>query len=167
MHRQPLEHPGRLDNPGQISILMTYTLLLLHGAATLAMVGLIWFVQVVHYPLFASVGHQHFTEYEWLHQARTAQVVGPLMLTEALTATLLLLVDLTPTGRNLTWLGMALLLVIWLSTVFLQVPLHRQLAAGFDSRSAARLVSSNWLRTIAWTLRGIVALLLLLLGGPG
>jgi hypothetical protein len=89
------------------------------------------------------------------------------MLTEALTAILLLLVDLTPTGRNLTWLGLLLLLVIWLSTVFLQVPLHRQLAAGFDSRSAARLVSSNWLRTIAWTLRGVVALMLLLLGGLG
>ena len=31
-------------------------LLLLHAAATLFMTGLIWFVQVVHYPLFARVG---------------------------------------------------------------------------------------------------------------
>jgi hypothetical protein len=143
---------------------MTYPVLLLHGAATLAMVGLIWFVQIVHYPLFAQVGREHFAQYEWHHQARTAQVVGPLMLTEALTAALLLLSDLTPTARNLAWIGMALLLVIWLSTAFLQVPLHRRLAAGYESRSVARLVRSNWVRTIAWTLRGIIALLLLPLG---
>ena len=146
---------------------MTEPVLILHGAATLAMVGLIWFVQIVHYPLFAKVGRRHFAEYEWLHQARTAQVVGPLMLTEALTATLLLASDLTPTARNLAWLGMALLVLIWLSTVFLQVPLHRSLLAGYDSRSAARLVSSNWLRTIAWTLRGFIALMLLAAGAPG
>ena len=143
---------------------MAYPLLLLHGAATLAMVGLIWFVQIVHYPLFAKVGRQHFADYEWLHQARTAQVVGPLMLTEALTATLLLLSDLPPAARHLAWLGMGLLVLIWLSTVLLQVPLHRHLAAGYDSRSAARLVSSNWLRTIAWTLRGLIALMLLAQG---
>jgi hypothetical protein len=144
---------------------MNYPVLLLHAAATLAMVGLIWFVQIVHYPLFAQVGREHFAQYEWLHQARTAQVVGPLMLTEALTATLLLLSDLTPTARNLAWIGMALLVVIWLSTVLLQVPLHRRLAVGYESRSAARLVSSNWLRTIAWTLRGLIALSLLSAAG--
>ena len=144
---------------------MNYPVLLLHGAATLAMVGLIWFVQIVHYPLFAQVGREHFARYEWLHQARTAQVVGPLMLTEAMTATLLLLSDLTPAARNLAWVGMALLVVIWLSTVFLQVPLHRQLAAGYDSQSAERLVRSNWLRTIAWTLRGFIAMSLLSAAG--
>ena len=31
-------------------------IVLLQLASTLAMVGLIWFVQVVHYPLFEKVG---------------------------------------------------------------------------------------------------------------
>ena len=31
-------------------------LLLLHAGATFFMCGLIWFVQIVHYPLFAQVG---------------------------------------------------------------------------------------------------------------
>jgi hypothetical protein len=38
-----------------------------HLAATAAMVGLIWFVQVVHYPLFASVGADEFVAYENAH----------------------------------------------------------------------------------------------------
>ncbi len=37
-------------------------LLTSHLVATAAMVGLIWFVQVVHYPLFAAVGSGGFAE---------------------------------------------------------------------------------------------------------
>ena len=64
--------------------------LLLQVAATLALVGLIWFVQVVHYPLFAKVGSSSFADYEQSHQRRTTLVVAPLMLVEAATAIALL-----------------------------------------------------------------------------
>jgi hypothetical protein len=49
--------------------------------------------------------------------------------------------------------------VAWLSTAFVQVPLHAALpSAAGDERAAliARLVASNWLRTAAWTLRGVL-----------
>ncbi len=36
--------------------LVSLLLLVCHVAATFYMVGLVWFVQRVHYPLFASVG---------------------------------------------------------------------------------------------------------------
>ena len=75
---------------------MNETIFALHMFSTLAMVGLIWFVQVVHYPLFSSVGQSPFPEYERLHQKRTTLVVAPLMLIEALTATLILATDLSP-----------------------------------------------------------------------
>ena len=54
--------------------------------ATLFMVGLIWFVQVVHYPLFAHVGRTQFPEYERLHNQFTTWIVGPVMLLELTTA---------------------------------------------------------------------------------
>ena len=146
---------------------MNPPLLLLHCAATLAMVGLIWFVQVVHYPLFSSVGQSPFPEYERLHQKRTTLVVAPLMLIEALTATLILTTDLSPSARDLAWIGWILLLLIWLSTAFLQVPLHRRLAEGYDPLAVRRLVRTNWSRTIAWTVRGFIAVLLLALGADG
>lgn len=146
---------------------MNPPLLLLHCAATLAMVGLIWFVQVVHYPLFSSVGQSPFPEYERLHQKRTTLVVAPLMLIEALTATLILTTDLSPSARDLAWIGWVLLVLIWLSTAFLQVPLHRRLAEGYDLLAVRRLVRTNWLRTSAWTLRGFIAVLLLALGADG
>ena len=57
-------------------------LLLLHAAATLYMTGLIWFVQLVHYPLMARVGPQHYSTYQHLHERKTTWAVAPAMFIE-------------------------------------------------------------------------------------
>ena len=137
------------------------TLLLLHAGATLFMTGLIWFVQRVHYPLFALVERADFPRYAHEHQRRTTWVVAPVMLLELGTAIALVGEFSTAPSRQLAWIGLVLLAVIWLSTVLLQVPAHRRLASGFDRRTIDWLVRSNWIRTIAWTLRAILALWLL------
>ena len=69
-----------------LSALSPSLLLLLNAAATLFMTGLIWFVQVVHYPLFGSVGDGGFDRYAALHARRTTWVVGPPMLLELVTS---------------------------------------------------------------------------------
>jgi hypothetical protein len=51
------------------------------------------------------------------------------------------------------WAGLALLGVVWASTGLLQVPRHGELARGWNPRAHRRLVTSNWLRTAAWTAR--------------
>ena len=129
-------------------------------AATLVMTGVIWFVQVVHYPLFARVGRSEFAAYESEHTTRTGWVVGPPMLVEIATATAVLLPGLRPEFFPL-WAAMtgeALVGVIWISTAALQVPLHGRLIKGFEAKAAARLVSSNWVRTICWSLRAVLLL---------
>lgn len=136
----------------------TGAILLIHAAATLAMTGLIWFVQLVHYPLFVAVDRLRFPSFALEHRRRTSVVVVPLMLVEAATAALLLVVSLSRADRRLALLGGFLLVLIWLSTALLQVPLHHRLAAGFDAPTVRRLVHTNWLRTIAWTLRSLIAL---------
>lgn len=128
-------------------------LLIVHLVATAFMTGLIWFVQVVHYPLFASVGREAFVAYERRHAALTTLVVGPAMLIEAATALWILARSIT--ALSLT--GTALLGAAWLSTAFVQVPCHRRLEQGFDERAAQRLVRTNWIRTVAWTGRTVVA----------
>lgn len=134
------------------------TLYLIHAAATVAMAGLIWFVQIVHYPLFASVTRNAFPAYEQRHMQRTSWVVGPLMLVEAVSA--VSLIWLCPQSE-LAWVGLVLLAIVWLSTAFLQVPQHRRLTKAFDPGAHRRLVASNWIRTAAWTMRALVALSLL------
>lgn len=143
---------------------MSTTLLMaLHIAATLAMFGLIWFVQVVHYPLFARVGRVGFAHFEAAHARLTSFVVVPLMVLEALTAFALVVV--LP-GRTEVWWGLVLLVVIWGSTLMLQVPEHRELRRGFDRDAHHRLVRGNWVRTVAWSTRAALALALVY-GNPG
>ena len=136
-------------------------LLLVHAAATMFMVGVIWFVQIVHYPLFARVGASGFAGYSWAHSRLTGLVVGPPMLVEAATA--VALVVNTPPGISvsLVWIGLVLLAVIWLSTALLQSPRHAELGRGFASPTHRALVSSNWLRTMLWSLRGLIVLRIL------
>jgi len=136
-------------------------LLLANAAATLFMVGVIWFVQVVHYPLFARVGPPDFSDYSIRHTRLTGLVVGPPMLLEAATA--VALVVWTPPGISvsLAWTGLVLVAGIWLSTALLQAPRHTALGRGFNPAAHRFLVTSNWLRTVLWSLRGLVVLCLL------
>jgi uncharacterized membrane protein len=131
-------------------------LLALHAFATLYMTGLIWFVQLVHYPLMGKVGDAGYVQYQRLHERYTGWAVGPALLVEMVTA--VLLVILRPAGypAELAWVGLAMVALLWLSTAFVQVPCHRRLGAGFDPAAHRRLVVSNWVRTALWTGRGVL-----------
>ena len=133
------------------------TIVWVHAVSTLMMTGLIWFVQLVHYPLMRQVGESGFARYEREHTRRTTWIVAPLMLAEAATTGSLVLYAHAPTERLLSVAGAALLLVIWISTAALQVPCHRKLTKGFDKLALERLVRSNWIRTFAWTVRSAIA----------
>lgn len=129
-------------------------ILLIQAAATWALVGLIWVIQLVHYPLMVRVGDAQFVAYELAHQRAITPLVGVLMLAELLSA--LAWVQLRPNWIP-TWqavTGLALLCIIWLSTALWQMPLHAKLGAGLDAELLGQLVQSNWIRTAAWTLRG-------------
>lgn len=143
---------------------MTPAVVLIHAASVWAMVGLIWFVQVVHYPLFAAVAAlapdqpEAFAAYEKQHATLTTLVVFPLMVTELFT-TILLVFAIKPAGVSpwLLWAAFASVFVNWMSTAFVQVPQHNILAAGFDPDAHAALVNTNWLRTVVWTAHGFIA----------
>ena len=132
------------------------SILLANAVSTLFMVGLIWMVQIVHYPLFDDVGPQQYASYQQRHQANITYIVAPMMLIELVTAFLLLGYPSEGVNKPLVFIGIALVFVIWMSTAFIQIPCHSKLAQGFDPAAYRRLVNSNWIRTIAWTARGVV-----------
>jgi fatty acid desaturase len=133
-----------------------------HFCATWGMFGVIWFVQIVHYPLLAKVGVKEFPEFEKTLTFRTSFIVIPLMVAEITTAFLLLLLNYGSEVQTLLVLNFAAVLLIWISTFFIQVPLHNRLLLGFDKKAHSKLVTSNWLRTILWTTRGVTSLLILI-----
>lgn len=134
---------------------------IVHTFATLYMVGLIWFVQISHYPLFAQVGPEGFVEYARAHQRRTTWVVGPPMLAEVATALYFVISDRPPLPGWVPWLGLALLVGIWLATALLSVPCHGRLVERRDASVIHRLVQTNWIRTVLWSARGALALWML------
>ena len=117
------------------------------------MTGLIWFVQVVHYPLMGQVEASGFAGYHAAHSRLTTLVVGPLMLVEAVCGVWIAFERPSPAA----WYGVALLAVVWGATFFVSVPRHNLLAAGFDAAVVDSLVATNWIRTIAWTARAALA----------
>jgi hypothetical protein len=132
--------------------------LLANAAATLFMTGLIWFVQIVHYPLFALVNGEGSATYAARHQALTTLVVGPVMLVELAAAVWLAIAPPIGVPPWMPRVALAMLVAIWLSTALWQVPLHQKLLAGHEASTIGSLVGGNWVRTILWSLRGGVAL---------
>jgi hypothetical protein len=131
-------------------------LLVANLVASAAMTGLIWFVQVVHYPLFAAVapvGDDGFRAYETSHRFRTGFVVMPFMGLELLAAVALVLA--TPDGLPRAAAGglLVLLLVVLGTTFLVSVPAHEALNRGFDAAAHRRLCRTNWIRTAGWTAR--------------
>lgn len=131
----------------------------IHLLCTHAMIGLIWFVQVVHYPMFDSVGEKQFTDYQIRHMRLTTYIVSPFMIGEFIT--LFWLFSIPQFFSNQLFLvSSGLFVVIWVSTAALQVPCHNRLLKSFEPSIHRKLVNSNWIRTIAWSLRGILLIIM-------
>lgn len=138
-----------------------YLVLLLHTGATLVLVGVVWFVQIVHYPMFPRLQSAAFSNFHAESIRRTWWLVAPLLMVESVTGLLLLWHRPSGVPLPLAVAGLSLVLVNWLSTLFLQMRQHRALSKGFDHYVYRNLVATNWIRTITWTARGAVVLWML------
>jgi hypothetical protein len=125
-------------------------------ASSWYLTGVIWFVQVVHYPLFAGVGAAGFRDYHTAHTRLTTPVVAAPMLAELLAAALAIR-GVPGVPARLSWAGLALAAAAWGSTAMVQVPLHARLAAGFDGAAHDALVATNLGRAALWTAHALVA----------
>jgi len=126
--------------------------------ATLYMTGLIWFVQVVHYPLLGRVSAADFGRFHAEHVRRTTRVVLVPMVLELAGAAWLVARPPAGVGRGLAAAGLAAAGLAWASTALVQVPLHRRLAEGFDPAAVVALVRTNAARTAAWSLHAAIVL---------
>ena len=130
-------------SPLQLQILVTFGLCIL-----------IWLIQLLHYPSFTFYEESHFPQAMLFHQRRISFIVIPLMFFE-----------LFLTGRSFyqaqnvyTTTCLIMLIGIWLSTFSLQVPAHEKLILKKDDQQIKKLVKTNWIRTILWSLKLVVLL---------
>ena len=142
---------------------MLKVLLILNVACSGLMAGVIWVIQLVHYPLFVHVVEAEWREFHRQHTRRITWLVAPAMLGELLASAWL--VTLLPTSA-LAWSGLALVVTVFAVTAFVQVPLHARLSRARDASTIARLVRSNWPRTALWSARFAVSIALFLRHAP-
>ena len=142
------------------------TLLVIHLAATLFMVGLIWTIHYVHYPLFANVGESTYASCQASHVERIGKLLFVPWLTEGITLIGVLALAFLGGHKALrvpaviNGAAMAVVLVI---SGFWSAPAHGKLADGFDASVHDQLMTANLIRTLAWTVCGICAVWLVLL----
>jgi len=136
-----------------------------NACCTLYLVGLIWMVQCVHYKLLDRVGTDSFQQYEADHNRLITPIVSVPMLIELFTSIALVAGNAPPWMPQ--WsaiLGLIGVVLIWLSTLFLQVPFHATLMQGFNADAYQGLVTSNWIRTGLWSARGLLVAYLMWCG---
>jgi hypothetical protein len=128
--------------------------LALHVASTWALVGLVWIVQVVIYPPIVHVGSRELPAFHEARCRRITWIVAPLMGAELVTG-IVLLTDPPPGAEPiLPWLGASLMAVNGWCTGQVSMPLHGRLVGRDRTAVQAPVVATNWIRTVAWSLRG-------------
>ncbi len=135
----------------------------LHFASVAFMTGLIWLVQLVHYPLMNRVDRERFVDFHAAHSSRITLIVAPVMVVELLSALGLVLQSSSaaltshfPSLLARTCLAMSI--GVFASTAFLSVPEHGRLRSGFDEESHERLVKTNTVRTILWSVHLLICI---------
>jgi hypothetical protein len=131
------------------SIFWTDLAWLVHCLTVFYMTGVIWQVQIVHYPLFKWVGGANFKKYHELHTTGMGRVVGPMMILQFVSAVYLFVA--LPLKPVQPLIALSLSTFVFVATFFVSVPLHSELSDGFEPQAYFRLVQTNWARTILWT----------------
>lgn len=139
---------------------------------TSALTGLIWTMQLVHYPAFRYIDPQKAISFALFHQGKISFIVAPLMLGEVISALVLGAAAWSEHRSLMMYLINAVLIaMIWCLTFFQSMPCHQQLAetallkdsAGLQQRQQIidTLIRTNWLRTGCWSLKLLVCYLYL------
>ena len=142
----------------------TRVLVITHCLATFFMVGLIWTIHTVHYPLFANVGEATYIEFQAEHVDRIGKLLLLPWLTEGVTLVALLALALLGSRKDLrvpTILNGFAMAVVLIISGFWSAPAHGELADGFDAAVHSRLMTANLIRTLAWTVCGVCAVWIL------
>lgn len=140
---------------------MTSVAFIINVITTLVCVGQVWFLQVVHYPLFRNIGPEKFPEYYSTLRMKMTLFNLPLVVLETSTSVMVFLFfsmqpKPTPAMENsfmLYGISVFLLLPVHLFTYRGVQPALKKLSTQFSDKNLASLLQWNLMRSIAWTVR--------------
>ena len=132
-------------------------ILILNLIISAVLTGVILITQIVNYPLFKYVKGE-FSPFHKQYVKWIGFVVAPIMITELVIVSIMLIQDW---DNILIQLIAILLFIIWLSTFFIQVPIHNELSLS-NKKNLNLLIYSNWIRTICWVLKLLISTIIII-----
>lgn len=110
---------------------------------------LIWMIQLVVYPGLCHYPNRELEVWHKQYKNRIAVIVGPLMLVQLVISVL----QFREVQNIYTWASLGIILIIWLLTFLIFVPLHNAITPNQScDEITSDLVKKNWWRTFLWTL---------------
>jgi len=137
-----------------MNIFNEQSMLAIHLVLASIMVGVIWVIQLVHYPSFRFTDREKYVSFQIFHMRKISFIVMPVMVLEFFSGLLLVLYH--SNYESLLRISFILLLIIWLVTALFFAQIHQKLSKGYDETLVRKLVSFNWIRTLLWTIRTII-----------
>ena len=134
-------------NPMSCQMLSSFDWLVLLSSSW-GLFVLIWLIQIVHYPSFRYIDAAQFSDFHHHHTNMITLIVLPLMLCELMNV---LWISYKVGFSSIFILLSAIVILIWLTTFLVSVPLHNQMVQFKNAVAIEKLISTNWVRTILWT----------------
>jgi hypothetical protein len=129
---------------------VTHALITAQVFSCFFMTGLIWLIQLVHYPAFYFIDPKSFLKFHAFHSQSITWIVGPVMGIELVTA-----IGLCLLRTQIVYINLFSVLVLWALTALVSVPIHIQLAQSLNLELVRQLIMTNWFRTCIWSLRAL------------
>ena len=121
------------------------------------MFGVIIVTQIVNYPLLLDFFKSDLKILHKSYVNKISIIVIPFMLLELFVALYLVYNEI-----YLSYTNLGLLIIIYLSTFFIQVPIHDKIKYNANKILLKKLILSNWIRTFSWLLKSIISVIIIL-----
>tara|TARA_B100000965_G_scaffold153204_1_gene127365 strand:- start:24 stop:452 length:429 start_codon:yes stop_codon:yes gene_type:complete len=122
----------------------------IHFASTAVMVGVIWVIQLLHYPTFHYIEKNNYSQFQKFHMNRISYIVIPAMVIEMLSGIMLVIIN------DDFIISFSLLVCIWIITFVFFTNIHQRLLSKYENTAVEKLVNLNWIRTTFWTVRLVI-----------
>ena len=120
------------------------------------MFGLILTTQIVSYPMFLKA-EENFSVYHMSYVNKISTIAAPLMIIELFLSLLFIILLQSYFAISI----FLIMILIFLSTFFIQVPIHEKLKNNFNIYLCNKLINTNWIRVFLWLSKCIISFIMI------
>ena len=120
------------------------------------MFGLILTTQIVSYPMFLKA-EENFSVYHMSYVNKISTIAAPLMIIELFLSLLFIILLQSYFAISI----FLIMILIFLSTFFIQVPIHEKLKNNYNIYLCNKLINTNWIRVFLWLSKCIISFIMI------